>query len=54
MEAVGEPISIGGFSSMEYLVICTIVQSLMADDWDWEQSRDIDINEVLTITTFLN
>ena len=38
MEAIGEPVSIRGFSKMEYLVICSIVQNLMADDWDWEQS----------------
>lgn len=28
MEAIGEPVSIGGFSKMEYLLICSIVQSL--------------------------
>ena len=38
MDAVGEPVSIRGVSKMEHLVICSIVQSLMADDWDWEQA----------------
>ena len=51
MEAVGEPMSIGGFSNMEYyiLVICSIVQSLMSNDWDWEQAQDINVSEVSTM-----
>ena len=31
MEAVGEPVSIGGFSKMEYLLTASIVQSPMSD-----------------------
>ena len=30
-----------GFSSMEFLLICSIVQHLMGDDWDWQQVQDI-------------
>ncbi len=46
MEAVGEPMSIGGFSNMEFLVICSIVQNLMVDDWDWKQAQDINASEI--------
>ena len=51
MEAVGEPVSIGGFSKMEYLVIAIVVQSLMSDDWNWEQLpvRNINVGDVSTI-----
>ena len=36
MEAVGEPALTGGFSKMEFLMICSIVQNLMADNLDWK------------------
>lgn len=53
MEAVGEPVSIGGFSKMEYLVIASIVQSLMSDDWDWEQVRNVNVGDVSTIYHYI-
>ena len=53
MEDIGEPISAGGFSKMEYLVICSIVQSLIADNWDWDQSRDVDAGEVVTLYGYI-
>ena len=34
---------------MEYLVIASIVQSLMSDDWDWEQVRNVNVGDVSTI-----
>lgn len=49
MKDVGEPLIPGGFSKMEYLVICSIAQSLMAEDLDWVQSETLNSNEVLTI-----
>ena len=53
MEAVGEPVSIGGFSKMEYLVICSIVQTLMADDWDWELARNVNVSDVATMYNYV-
>ena len=53
MEGVGEPVSIGGFSKMEYLLICSIVQSLMSGDWDWEQVRNVNVGDVSTIYHYI-
>ena len=48
MENIGEPISVGGLSKVEYLVICSILKYLEGDNWDWGQSGDINADEVLT------
>lgn len=39
----------GGFSTMEYLLVCAIVQYLLVEDWDWEEMQDIDAAEVSTV-----
>lgn len=49
MNDVGEPLIHGGFSKMEFLVICSIIRTLMADDLDWAQSESLNSSEVLTI-----
>ena len=42
MEAIGEPISIGGFSHFEFLLVCAIVQHFVQQDsWDTTESMDI-------------
>ena len=51
MKAVGEPVTIGGFSKMEFLVVCSIVQSPLADEsgtWncDWDRAKNIDISKI--------
>ena len=52
MEAVGEPISIGGFSNFEFLVVCAIIHSLMDEDsWNWDTSESIDVLAVHTMYT---
>ena len=38
---------------MEYLVIASIVQSLMSDDWDWEQVRNVNVGDVSTIYNYI-
>ena len=38
---------------MEYLVIASIVQSLMSDDWDWEQVRNVNVGDVSTIYHYI-
>ena len=53
MKAVGEPMSLGGVSRMEHLVICSIVQSLMADEWDWEQARNVQVSDVSTMYNYI-
>ena len=47
MEDVGEPMMIGGHSKIEYLIVCSIVQTLKGDDW--ELSQDIDVTEAYKI-----
>ena len=38
---------------MEYLLIYSIVQSLMSDDWDWEQVRNVNVGDVSTIYHYI-
>ena len=49
MESVGEPVLTGGFSRMEFFVICSIAQNLMADNLDWKEAKDINPHDVLSI-----
>jgi len=51
MESVGEPMSTGGFSDMEFLIVCSIVQSFLADshELDWKHARDLDPQQELTM-----
>lgn len=51
MKDVGEPVKIGGFSKMEFLVLCSIVQNILLEDsqtWNcnWEGAKDIDISKI--------
>ena len=38
---------------MEYLVIASIVQSLMSDDWNWEQVSNVNVGDVSTIYHYI-
>ena len=38
---------------MEYLVIASIVQSLMSDDWDWEQVCNVNVGDVSAIYQYI-
>ena len=35
---------------MEYLLVCSIVEHLIEDNWDWDNIHSIDVNEVGTMT----
>ena len=52
MTEVGEPMSVGGFSLMEYLIVCSIIQT-MNMDFDWGQSRNVSTSEVCTMYSYL-
>lgn len=49
MEAVGEPVLIGGFSRMEFLVFCSIFQNQMVDKSDWTSLQSLNHQEVLAM-----
>ena len=54
MEAVGEPVSIGGFSKMEYLLICSIVQLKSNVRWmGLGTSTHVNVGDVSTIYHYI-
>lgn len=49
MEDIGEPTIAGGLSTMEFLVICSIIATLMTEDFDWADSQLLNPTKVYTI-----
>ena len=41
MKAVGEPVSIGGFSDLEFLIISSIVHWLAVVEWETIETQDV-------------